>query len=470
MISSIINSTRAIILIATLLSSALYAQDSSVSPYSGFGLGDISAGGFIAQQGMGATGVGLVERLQVNPLNPATGAFLKGPVFQLGVLTQLGTFSSQEQSVKNNLTRFDHFALGFPLAKGNWGLTFGLDPLTSVGYRSLSSSTVQDSILQMTEYNGEGGIYRMFFDLSKRITLSKDTTGLGQHTELALGAELDFYFGTIRDTRNSTFPNEPGFFNARLQRSTTVNDISGAGGLLLRNYLKAKKDEDDDQWILDLGLRYEADARLAAERNQDFYTYVASASGVESARDSVSAIQGVGGRLLLPGAMSFGLALEFNSENDEGKRSRWVLALDHRIRDWSQAGEYFGEEFTYADLSTYQRSSFGLMFQPDMDYRRGARGNIFSMATYRLGAYAADSHLAPGGEGLAESGMSFGLSLPMLVGGLRRSDTQLDLSVGYHQRGTTERNLIEENYMSFMFGFSFHPERFDNWFQKRKYD
>jgi len=55
--------------------------------------------------------------------------------------------------------------------------------------------------------------------------------------------------------------------------------------------------------------------------------------------------------------------------------------------------------------------------------------------------------------------MSFGISLPM---GLRISNINLGFELG--QRGTTENNLIKENFYTFRLSLSLN----DKWFKKQK--
>ena len=57
--------------------------------------------------------------------------------------------------------------------------------------------------------------------------------------------------------------------------------------------------------------------------------------------------------------------------------------------------------------------------------------------------------------------MSFGLGLP-----LRKTKSEINLSVEVGERGTTNNNLIKEQFLRFQIGLSLS----DIWFVKRKYD
>ena len=66
------------------------------------------------------------------------------------------------------------------------------------------------------------------------------------------------------------------------------------------------------------------------------------------------------------------------------------------------------------------------------------------------------------GESINEFGISFGVGLP--VGNNFLSNANLGFEFG--NRGTTNKNLIKENFINFQLSLSLN----DRWFQKRKFD
>ena len=64
-------------------------------------------------------------------------------------------------------------------------------------------------------------------------------------------------------------------------------------------------------------------------------------------------------------------------------------------------------------------------------------------------------------ERIREFGISFGVGLPM-----GNSFNNINVGFEYGQRGTTNQNLIKENFVSFNFSLSLN----DRWFRKRKYN
>ena len=65
------------------------------------------------------------------------------------------------------------------------------------------------------------------------------------------------------------------------------------------------------------------------------------------------------------------------------------------------------------------------------------------------------------GESISEFGISFGLGIPS--GGLF---SNINTTVELGKRGTTDANLVEENFVNFQISLSLN----DRWFIKRKYN
>jgi hypothetical protein len=80
---------------------------------------------------------------------------------------------------------------------------------------------------------------------------------------------------------------------------------------------------------------------------------------------------------------------------------------------------------------------------------------------YRAGFRTENTGLVVNGESIREFGISFGAGLPL---GFDYSDVNLGFEYG--QRGTTNKNLIKEDFFSFSISLSLN----DRWFKRRKYN
>jgi hypothetical protein len=93
--------------------------------------------------------------------------------------------------------------------------------------------------------------------------------------------------------------------------------------------------------------------------------------------------------------------------------------------------------------------------------------NLLKVIRYRAGFRYVNSYLSVNGEQLSEYGISFGLGIPMIQS---RTKTTFNLSAEAGKRGNTGNGLIKENFIRLMFGFSFTPGDWDEWFKVNKID
>lgn len=463
-----------LVLMCALTFNGLVAQETSISPYSRFGVGDLESGGFVSNFGMAGTGAGIVDALHINPLNAASLSFLGMPTFEVGMKGETGIIQSNTLSVKRNNFRLNHFTVGFPMDKGRMGAAIGLAPYSTIGHSSSSGTYLPDlDITQESEFIGSGGLNRIFLDLSRNVIARRDSSRYNQHTSVSFGGEFNFIFGSLTTQRNSIFPANNGYMNTRVDNATTLNDVNFKLSALGRHYLNKKLNDDDKNFsILNLGASLDLGGNLNGRKSQEVYTYAENVSGFVTFKDSVNSFSDLKGFIELPTSLSIGASLDFYFLPEKAKNlHKLTIAMDMRTSDWTNLLEDFGGTQEYKDLGKLTMFSGGLSYQPDANLRTGSRVSSFAIATYRLGFRTGNTHLMIDNQAITETGTSFGLSLPVLAGGLNRTNTQLDLGVEYMTRGSVDNGLLEERFWKFMVGFSFHPyARFDRWFQRRKYD
>ncbi len=130
-----------------------------------------------------------------------------------------------------------------------------------------------------------------------------------------------------------------------------------------------------------------------------------------------------------------------------------MLAADYSTRKWSDY-RIFGETDELINSSSF---SGGLQYTPDYN----AINKYWKLIKYRFGGKFAQSYLQLNNTQLTEKSISLGFGLP-----LRKTKSDIDLSVEMGQRGTTNNSLIKEQFLRFQIGLSLK----DIWFVKRKYD
>src|SRR5438067_6134298 len=129
-----------------LLSIAVMAQDNS--PYSRYGLGNISPSTNITTRGLGGISAAYSDVLSINFDNPASYSSFQTFIEQRSkkvsygrVILDVGlNFDNRTLVVPNTSNRFSssdalfsYIQVGVPIRR-NWGLSFGLRPLSRISY------------------------------------------------------------------------------------------------------------------------------------------------------------------------------------------------------------------------------------------------------------------------------------------------------------------------------------------------
>ena len=160
-----------------LLSAPLTLLAQFNSPYSRYGLGDLVPANNMTTRGMGGVSAAYADRISVNFQNPAsyarfyatkqrTGNKLENArvIFDAGVHLESRTLVAPNtpQSFTGTEMIFSYLQVGIPLRK-NWGLAFGIRPLSRIGYkinqneRLFDPGTGEKMDSTITQFNGSGG-------------------------------------------------------------------------------------------------------------------------------------------------------------------------------------------------------------------------------------------------------------------------------------------------------------------------
>src|SRR5690606_15912754 len=159
------------------------------------------------QQAMGGLGI-LPDSIHINLLNPASYSSLKLSVISLGGGTNFNTLSTNETSEKAKRTSLDYLTFGIPM--GKFGVAFGLNAQTSVGYRIQS---VAEDQINIEQYFGEGGTNRVFTGVAYQV-----------NPKLSVGADFSYNFGQI-ETTSKYFQNGV-HYGTRINQDMTLNGFN----------------------------------------------------------------------------------------------------------------------------------------------------------------------------------------------------------------------------------------------------
>jgi hypothetical protein len=432
---------RLIVILITILSIQLNAQQ-SVSPYSFYGIGSLKARGTVENRSMGGISV-YMDSIHMNLRNPASYVSKNvnaspydgesRPVkYAIAASYTSVTLDDNTTTASTERGALDYFAFNFPV--GRFGVALGTLPLSSVGYRL---QDIDDNDLIRNRYEGEGGLNKVFAGVAYRIT-----------NGLSLGVDVNYNFGNIQNTA-LTLEYSDG---VPLQFQTRENNRSDLSGLnynigLSYNTMLTRKLE------VMASAAYSPESNIASNNQRSISTVAFSnLSDVQIPSSTIdvdlAAIDLESTDLTLPSRLAIGLGI--------GQPRHWFIGAEYTSLSNSQ----FDNPIFDIDITEFENSTqlaIGGFFIPKYNAFRG----FFNRVVYRAGFRTENTGLVINDEAINEFGISFGMGLPL---GFDYSNINVGFEWG--QRGTTNKNLVQENFLSFNISLSLN----DRWFKRRKYN
>lgn len=396
------------------------AQQSTSSPYSFYGIGEIRFKGTVENRLMGGLSF-LPDSIHVNIQNPASYSYLKLTSFTLGGSFNSGTLRTFTEKEKTQRSTLDYLAVAIPLK--NSGLSFGLIPYSAVGYR-IRNADVNSGITQ--KFEGTGGMNKVFFGY-----------GMQLKPNLSIGAELNYNFGKIETTSLKYMTGIQ--YGTQENNSTVLSGFDYKVGMMYQRKI-AKYDFYS-------GLHYNYNSNLNANNDQVINSVAYSEFYTPSVVDVLSETKTTS-KIHMPNQVSFGAGI--------GTSRNWMIGTE---LTWSQSNAMGNryDNITVASFENAMKYSLGGFWVPNYD----AFSNYLKKITYRAGFRYENTGLVIQNQSIKDYAFSAGFGLPL--GG---TFSNLNLGVEYGRKGTTKANLVQENYTNVVMSLSLN----DKWFVKRKYD
>ncbi len=419
---------KIVIVIACIFAIASNAQDGTGSPYSYFGLGELSSSSSIENQMMGGIGM-YADSIHINLQNPAAYGNLRLTAYTAGISYKQLTLKSATAEEDNSLTTLDYLSLGFPVGKG-FGVGLGLQPYSAVGYNLLANSINGNNAEVTNQYSGTGGINRVYLSIGYQITKN-----------LSIGVTANYNFGEIENLRTQIVEG--------VQFGTLDNRISRIGGIDF-NYALNYTPKITDNLTLYSNVRINTQANLSARNTQEVGSFsLSSGEDIEVFNVNLAARGLEKQGLTIPTKTTLGIGI--------GEERKWFIGGEYSFQKLSS----FSNDFVVVDTFDYQdASSFALggFYIPDYT----SFTSFFKRVTYRAGMRSVKTGMVVNNQEIDDFGITFGVGLPLASGTSGFSNINLGFEIG--KRGTTDANLIKENYFKLSVGLSLN----DRWFRKRK--
>lgn len=439
---------KVIVILITIFSCSSFAQQGTASPYSFYGIGTLKFKGTVENRMMGGISV-YMDSLHLNLRNPASyaGKNIEAEPYdgesrpvKFGVAGTFNNLTLKTDSDKETTSTavFDYIALSFPAGKLGFG--FGLIPFTSVGYKLEDNNANGDPL---NRYQGEGGLNKAYFGVGYQLT-----------PKFRIGADFNYNFGRIENSALGFVYNNEGELVQFQTRENNRSDLSGVNFNLGAIY----KTKINDKLELSATATFSPESNLGSDNQRSISTVIVNGAGDEFVQDTIEVDLDAGSEnlretdLSLPYRLSFGAGI--------GEAQKWFIGAEYEAQNTSVfANPLIADSGTSFENSS--RLSIGGFYLPDYN----SFSNYFKRVVYRAGVNFGNSGLVVNNESINEFGISFGLGLPV---GANLGGVFSELNVGfeYGQRGTTNNNLVKENFLNLNLSLSLS----DRWFRKRKYN
>lgn len=430
----------------------LASSVNTYSPYSMYGMGELSTKGNVIQRSMGGMGIAMWTNNMVNVLNPAAYALTpqKSFLFNFGLegahyrnnQTKYGT-GNKVETAYNSINIHD-IAFQMPLAK-NLGFGFSLTPYSSVGYNMYGDDLSQDVAGNVGsvsyQYKGDGDV-----------TEVKVGAGWKPFNKLAIGIAAIYYWGNIKRSYETQVKNitGSGTYSSTLGIDTyDVSRIKMQAGIMWSPIYR-------DDRILTLAATYDFGGPIKPEMLKHVYVDNVLTSVVRQELEEALPLR-------LPHQVSAGFFYQ---------SMKVRFGADYSYQDWGAQNTDYAESdgtgivVAYTDTHTVK---VGFELIP----RYSDVAHYMNRMAYRVGARMGDYYQTFGGCRVRQYAVTAGVGLPIRMFG--RSSVNVGFEFGM-RRPESESvmvnsqmvGMIKQTYYKMSIGLDLFGE--DRWFVRQKFD
>lgn len=413
------------------------AQDNS--PYSRFGLGELSRSENAVNLGMGGVAQAYADAQSVNFLNPASYAHLQLVTFDVGLNGGVRRLANKDNNSRAGFGTLSYLQLGLPLGK-KWGMTIGLRPMSRVNYNIAEgeqkiffrNDNRPDTVNVIHQYEGSGGVYQAYVG-----------TGMGWGG-FSVGVNVGYLFGNVNNSTKELYPVATATLPSRHNRRTSYGSFFYSLGL--QQTVDLSKDVE-----LSFGVSGSLEQKLTARRETMRETLYYDASSNEyDTQDTVQYTKSINGKIVYPQQLGGGIMIT--------KVDKFAFGADFNTSQWSKYRNYDAPDSTQNSWKV----SVGGQFVPNASSFTG----YWNKVTYRLGGFYGKDYIKLAGKSMNQMGFSIGAGFP--VRRIMPAFNQFSMVNAAFEVGTRgDANVaLKETYYKLTIGLTLS----DRWFIKTKYD
>jgi hypothetical protein len=456
-----------VLFVACGLQMSATAQENS--PFSRYGIGDLTPNHNIFTRGMGGVSAAVADfttldpantnklntfRLQpsnsnsINFTNPASLSNIGNTIFDVGLSVDYRILKSANPAKKftSANTYVSYLQLAFPLATAKmrkkdigWGMSLGLKPVSKINYKIQENRrdlNIGDST--STLYEGSGGINQAFLGTGLKIK------------NFSIGINAGYMFGSKDISAVKSIINDTVFYyTSNHEDKTTFGGFFINGGI--QYDLPLAKVGKEITKNLRIGVYGNLQQSLNASNDLIRETIFYDASGNQYRLDSVYE-NNVKGKIKYPAMIAAGAVYQ---------DANWMLGADFEYGNWASY-RFYGKTDQVQNAWTVR---LGTQYFP-ANQNKPVR-KYFNYVKYRAGFYYGPDYIKTTAN-RPEYGFSIGTGMPLTS--VKRPNAYagyvvLNTALEFGSRGNKQTNL-RENLVRFSIGISMNAA----WFRKPKYN
>ena len=384
----------------------------STSTYTRYGIGDILYSYSARTLSMGHSGSALINKDYVEVLNPASWSALSRTRIEFSFIYNGMLLSNSSETKYYGEGDFKGFTFAFPVSQANGiGVAMGIVPYSRSNYLIVQKGLDEGSNVgsYTATYEGKGGLSKIFIGGSVIVP-----------ADIVLGGTFEYYFGNLRYNSKIEFDNTQ-VFPSQYELRYGPTGFGTTLGLISPNLSGVINSES----ISDI--RFSLSTNIISKLNVDTSLITRSSSII----DSIGAGET---NMKVPYRINAGLGVTFSE--------KYFLALDYFFQPWT---EFKLNNIKQKNLKDAHKVSAGFEYRP----KKKLGASYWEQIMLRAGLSFEKTQYTFNGNDIDQYSAFAGFSLPL------SAENTFDFAFEYSMRGTTDNNLLKENFFRFNLGISF---------------
>ncbi|MCF6268156.1 MAG: hypothetical protein L3J41_00425 [Melioribacteraceae bacterium] len=372
--------------------------------YSRYGIGDQIHSSSARRLGFGSLGSAVIDKDYIDGYNPASWTGLYFTRFDISLKYLGANYSDQNNSSFNTNVIFSGFTIGFPVERDlGISMAIGLIPVAALSYdiKDKKSNTLIGDYNEM--FSGKGSLSKIFFGSSIKIP-----------TNTSIGASIEYYTGTNNYKSEIDFLETSKFSDVSYETRYKYSGLGGTISLITGNIFELIN-ESNTEFRLSVLANFTSD--LVTDTSLTTNTSIGELVPNEGETTTI-----------IPAKYTFGASLTWNK--------KFLLLFDYLYQPWTNYqfnGKY---EPNLKDLKKY---SLGFEYK---DKTIGMHATTFEQMSFRAGVSYEETQYTFNGININSLSVHGGVTIPFGTINL------IDFSISAGVRGTTDSNLIKEEFIS----------------------